>query len=142
MHIEITHDLPELNHHLTTLYQRLNGDLTPLMSKIGGILTGSTQQRFNDKAAPNGLRWQNLKPETQKRKGNNNILVGKGESGLRDIVNEITEQSVSIGTSLHYGKYHQFGTRHMVARPFLGISNDDRAEILAEIAEYLDGATK
>ncbi|MFB2539122.1 hypothetical protein [Acinetobacter sp. c3-l95] len=38
MQINVSNQIPALNQHITSLYQRLNGDLTPLMSSIGAVL--------------------------------------------------------------------------------------------------------
>ena len=38
---------------------------------------------------------------------------------------------LQIGTATDYAHYHQFGTQHIPARPFLGVSDD----LLASIKE-------
>ena len=138
MHITVTHDLPELNQHLTTLYERLNGNLTPLMSAIGAILESSTRERFSTKKAPNGTTWKSLLPDTLKSKGNNNILVFKGDL-MRSITFHASSESVVVGTDRHYGKYHQLGGINLVARPFLGLSEDDKSTISDLIQDFIDG---
>lgn len=113
------------------------GDLTPLMRDIGRYLEGATEQRFADKKAPSGLSWANLLPSTQQRKGDNNILIDSG-----DLVSSITHytsgDSVTVGVSEPYGVYHQLGTPKMVARPFLGLSDNDKNEIGWLINDYLE----
>lgn len=138
MQIEITHDLPELNQHLTTLYERLNGDLTPLMSAIGAILESSTRERFSAKKEPNGTAWKSLLPDTLKSKGNNNILVDTGDL-MRSITFHASSESVVVGTDRHYGKYHQLGGINLVARPFLGLSEDDKSTIGDLIEDFING---
>lgn len=128
-------DLPLLRDNVETLREKL-GDLTPLMDEIGGILEDSTRKRFNDKQAPNGTSWANLMPSTQAKKGNNNILVQSGD--LRDdITHHANATSTTVGTPKIYGVYHQFGTSDMKARPFLGLSDEDKEDIYAEINKYL-----
>lgn len=139
MHITVTHDLPELNQHLTTLYERLNGDLTPLMSAIGAILESSTRERFSTKKAPDGMTWESLLPDTVKtKKGNPNILVFKGDL-MRSITFHASSESVVVGTDRHYGKYHQLGGINLVARPFLGLSEDDKSTISDLIEDFING---
>lgn len=127
---------------IAELYQKLNGDLTPLMQAIGGVLESSTIERFNvSKQAPDGSYWANLLPHTIAKKVNKNgddagILVEKGR--LSDGINwYFDKNSVTIGTPETYGVYHQFGTKHMPARPFLGLSNEDKQDIYTMINDYL-----
>lgn len=137
MQLVITHQLPQLQQHLDEIYHKLNGDLSPLLDAIGTVLRDSTHQRFNTKIAPDGVRWANLMPNTVKRKRNNNILVDGGE--LSRILYQVTAHSVAVGTDTNYGAYHQLGTSRMVARPFLGISNQDEQDINSIINLFLRG---
>lgn len=133
--IDISNDLPLLQDNVEALTERL-GDLTPLMQAIGNLLEGSTRQRFLDKKAPDGTSWANLMPSTQTHKGNNNILVKSGDL-LRSITNHADKYSVTVGTPESHGVYHQFGTDKMTARPFLGLSDEDKEEIYELINEIL-----
>lgn len=139
MQIEINHDLPELNQHLTALYQRLNGDLTPLMKAIGAILENSTRERFSTKQSPDGIAWENLLPDTVKAKGNSEILVDKGDL-MKSITHHANADSIVVGSDRHYAKYHQSGdVNNLVARPFLGLSVDDKSTINDLIEAYVNG---
>ena len=145
MQFDVTHTIPALSEHLTDLQQRLNGDLTPLMQAIGSVLEGSTRQRFADKQSPNGVAWAVLMPSTVKAKnGRSNILVDSGDL-IRSITFHATSDSVVIGTDRPYGKYHQTGTKKangntkMVARPFLGLSEQDKSDIGDLINDFLAG---
>ena len=145
MQIDITHDIPALNEHLATLQQRLNGNLTPLMQAIGSVLEGSTRQRFADKETPNGASWAILGEKTVKAKnGRSNILVDSGDL-IRSITFHPSSDSVVIGTDRPYGKYHQTGTKKangetkMVARPWLGLSAQDKSDIGDLINDFLAG---
>lgn len=145
MQIDVTHDILALNEHLATLQQRLNGNLTPLMQAIGSVLEGSTRQRFADKQSPNGVAWAVLMPATVKAKnGRSNILVDSGDL-IRSITFHASSDGVVIGTDRPYGKYHQTGTKKanrntkMVARPWLGLSQQDQFDINDLIVGYLAG---
>lgn len=145
MQINVTDQIPALNEHLTALQQRLNGDLTPLMQAIGSLLEGSTRQRFADKVSPNGVAWAVLMPSTVKAKnGRSNILVDSGDL-IRSITFHASNDSVVIGTDRPYGKYHQTGTKKadgstkMVARPWLGLSQQDQFDINDLIMDFLAG---
>lgn len=119
------------------LHQRLSGDLTPLMQDIGTLLQRSTRERFLSKQDPDGNHWQNLLPSTQAKKGDNNILVQLGLLGK--IGYNAYADRVEVGSTQDYGVYHQFGTSAMVARPFLGLSDEDEQGIYATINDYLQG---
>lgn len=140
MQIDVTDQIPSLNQHLTTLYQRLNGDLTPLMQAIGSLLEGSTRQRFADKQSPDGRSWAALMPATVKAKTGRGggILVDRGDL-MRSITFHAASDHVVIGTDRPYGKYHQTGTVRMTARPFLGVSTQDQADIRDLINDYIAG---
>lgn len=142
MQLTITHQLPQLNDHISQLYLRLGGDLTPLMATIGGILENSTRERFSSKTAPDGTSWQQLKPSTvkQKKGRGGGILVDRGDL-MKSITHHATSHSVAVGTDRHYGKYHQVGTKHMPARPFLGISASDGNNIQDVLNQFLREAT-
>lgn len=164
MQINANDEFPELNEHLTALYQRLNGDLTPLMRGIGALLEGSTRDRFRTKRDPGGVAWANLAPETVKSKNaRGGILVDHGDL-MRSITYHASSQAVAVGTDRPYGKYHQTGTNPYIirpkdkkalsfngvvvkqvnhpglpARPFLGLSTDDKAEIRELINDFMSG---
>lgn len=135
--IDASSDLPLLQDNIIQLTQKL-GDLTPLMDAIGGILESSTRQRFNDKQAPNGVKWADLLPSTQDKKGNNNILIQSGDL-MASITHHANATSTTVGTPKIYGVYHQFGTSDMAARPFLGLSDEDKTDIYDLINEHLTG---
>lgn len=142
MQLTITHQLPQLNDYIGQLYQRLGGDLTPLMLAIGSILENSTRECFSSKTAPDGTSWQQLKPSTvkQKKGRGGGILVERGDL-MKSITHHATSHSVAVGTDRHYGKYHQVGTKHMPARPFLGISASDDDNIQDVLNQFLREAT-
>lgn len=135
--IDASSDLPLLQDNIIQLTQKL-GDLTPLMDAIGGILESSTRQRFNDKQAPSGVKWADLMPSTQAKKANNNILVQSGDL-MASITHHVNATSTTVGTPKIYGVYHQFGTSDMKARPFLGLSDEDKEDIYDLINEHLTG---
>lgn len=166
MQIDITHDIPALNEHLTALQQRLNGNLTPLMQAIGEMLVSSTKQRFVDEESPSGVSWATLAGSTiQAKNGRTGILKSGYGGGLMDSIHaQADNNSVIVGTDKVYGKYHQTGTapyeirpkekkalkfngrfakvvHHpgLPARPFLGLSEQDKSDIGDLINDFLAG---
>lgn len=121
---------------------------------VGELIGGNILERFINRQDHNGNYWANLMPNTLKYKTNqrtvtnNNFPDGKTveagilvESGdlFRSLTMKADQYSVTIGTPEEYGKYLQTGTRKMVARPFLGLSNDDKQDIYVMINDYLMG---
>lgn len=73
--------------------------------------------------------------------GRAQILVESGD--LRDTLSyDARTNQLAFGTNRKYGATHQFGDpeRGIPARPFLGLSGDDRDAILEILADHLDRA--
>lgn len=121
---------------------RRGENLAPALRDVGEHLLNSTHDRFDAEVAPDGTPWAPLSPAYARRKKKNpdKILVLDGY--LEDFpAASVDEHSVAIGTNRIYGATHQFGDerRHIPARPFLGLSDADRAEVLSIFGEYLTG---
>ncbi len=149
MQLDVTNELPQLNERLKGVYNHLNGDFTPLMERIGTLVLRSTAGRFETKTDPSGASWEQLMPSTLQSKRNIDnsdrenvgILVEAGnleDSFSKDSAVQVFPFSVIVGTDEKYGKYHQVGTKHMKARPFLGLSDDDKAEIQQALNEFIE----
>jgi len=111
--------------------------LRPCLAAIGEHLAETTKRRFATSTAPDGTRW---KPT---RKGNR-PLVDTGQLAHTIRWQPITG-GVAVGTDRFADLFengaavHQFGSRDgtIPARPFLGLSNDDRTTILAIVEAHL-----
>lgn len=138
----------------------LAGDLTPLWQEVGDSLVTSTQMRFEAGRGPNGVPW---KPSRRAQQEDGRTLIDSGI--LRTSINRVADaDGVTIGTNIRYAAAHQFGatiraktsrglrfrvgdrwiTKRQVflpPRPFLGVDDDDRAEILAIATDHLRAAT-
>lgn len=143
MHINVTHDIALLNEQLKALNERLKGDLTPVMDNIGAILENGARKRFESKTDPKGKAWEGYKEGSRnaKRKKSEQLLI-EGRHLLDSLTYHASSQSVAVGVSMFYGKYHQLGTNHLPARPFLGISAEEEANINETLAGWLQGAFK
>lgn len=146
MQISANDEFPELNQRLISIYQTLNGDLTPLTSAIGALIEGSTRDRFRTKTDPKGDPWAELMPSTKEYKhGSGGVLVEYGDL-MRSITYHASSASVAIGTDRPYGKYHQTGTKNadgserMAARIFLGISESDKSAINEILDDFISEA--
>ena len=112
---------------VNAIFERVQGDR--LLTLLGNLVRSQTVKHFQIEEGPAG-KWAPLKASTvaRKRGGAGQILTDTGR--LRGSVMSIVgSDMVEIGTNVHYGKYHQGGTRRMVARPFVGLTADDKDEL-------------
>lgn len=103
-------------------------DLAPMLDELGQDEVARVVQRFEQSRSPDGTAWQALK--RPRPRGGDRPLQDTGV-----LMGSITAQAhgniLQIGTATDYAHYHQFGTQHIPARPFLGVSDD----LLASVKE-------
>jgi phage gpG-like protein len=128
----------------SAMRQRM-ADPVPALKRVGRYVTELSKQAFEDGADPEThVPWPELSWATmQKRRGSTaQILVNSGRL-RKDIHPIITgRRSVAIGTNVSYGKYHQFGTRDIPERPFLGIDGPGEREIQNIVMRYIERGTR
>lgn len=135
----------------------LGQDLRPVLSDFGEILIESTQRRFVTGTAPDGSTWAPLRARQGKP------LLDTGT--MRDQIDaNVGTDFVEIVASARQARWHQFGTDPFVilprrkqalawpggpgprkrvdhpgvpARPFLGLSDQDREQMDAVVRAYL-----
>jgi phage virion morphogenesis protein len=132
------------------------------LKNIGQQLVKSVRRRFSAQKAPDGTAWKPLNPEYAKGKRGTKMLQEQGmRSGLLgSIVYQVGPHRVAVGTNKIYAAIHQFGgtivprngdflafrmggkvvfARKVVipARPYLGISTEDRQEILQVVEDHI-----
>lgn len=108
-------------------------DVAELAYATGELLVSSTQRRMHEeKAGPDGDAWAPWSPDyaATRLPGVHSLLVGENHL-LTSIWNHTSGHVVRIGTPLPYGAVHQFGSSDGTtpARPYLGLSPSDRADI-------------
>ncbi len=119
---------------------------------IGALVEDQTKRRIaDDKTAPDGTPWADWSAgyrESMARPGRTNprsLLVGSPSHLLHSIQHFTQGDSVRVGTPLIYGAIHQFGGdptqghAPIPARPYLGISASDAAEISDLVIDHLGG---
>lgn len=135
--IDIEIDDAELKAELQQLAAKL-GDLKPFFDDVGETLLNSTRARFQSQTDPAGAPWPALSPAYAKRKPRNPDKILTLWGHLRGtLVKAADKDSLRIGTPLIYGATHQFGRDPIPARPFLGLSAEDRTDLLDALHEYL-----
>ena len=143
--IRVTINDTQLQQRLSQLASRYL-DLTPANAQIGEYLLRRTRRRFDTEIAPDGTPWNPLAASTIKAKrrrqetGRPYRTRARPESILKDtftlrdsITYQASRDKVAVGTNISYGIFNQAN------RPFLGLDDADRSEIVAIISDYLDG---
>lgn len=125
------------------------GDLRPIMDDIGEYMTKATKDRFGRGEAPDGSKWVANSPATLARKKDTRPLFGETGMLSSQISHEAGSDFVEIGSNRIQAAMMQFGGTkaafpHLFgdipARPFIGVSAEDEANILDIISEALGSA--
>ena len=121
--------------------RRRGGSLEPALRSIGELLLNSTRARFDSQTSPDGAPWAPLKPRTLARKKRNRDKILTEEGRLRGtLAYRVGDGWVEVGSPLIYGATHQHGRGPIPARPYLGLSPEDAADVREEILDFVRGA--
>lgn len=111
-----------------------------LMDTIGETFVSSTQQRFQDGIGPDGKKWQ----QSKRAAAEGGQTLVKSAQLRNSISYEASPQMVCVGSNKIYARIHQLGGKAgrgrkvtIPERPYLGINDEDRAEIKALMVEEL-----
>jgi phage gpG-like protein len=102
------------------------GDPLPALERLRALLAGGEQEVWSTQGMSIGFHWAS--PVEADRKTDPTLLVATG--ALRSsLTGEGAGEPASavelrFGTDVPYGRFHQFGTRKMTARQFMGLSPD------------------
>lgn len=113
-------------------------DSTLRRAMLSGVKRGKGKKRRQLTRRGGGTKAGAIRKLAGKR-----ILVESGD--LRDTLRyRATATGLEFGTDRKYGATHQFGdeARGIPARPYLGINDEDRAEILGILRRHLDAALR
>jgi phage virion morphogenesis protein len=138
---------------------RVGRDPSPALKALGPLLAVSTRNRIVAEQAPDGAAWPALLPEYAAGKRGPGMLRERAMRGglFASLTSEVDGKKLRVGTNKIYGAVHQFGAvirprksealvfklgKRVVraqkvtipARPFLGISEEDR-ETVADVFE-------
>lgn len=126
--------------------QQSVGNLSPALREIGETLKESTKQRFSSKTGPGGQAWLGNSDLTIERKGRDFPLTDHGTLGNTIDYQLFGNDGVDIGSPMQYAAMMQFGGTKsefpslwgdIPDRPFLGISEQDKSDILTIIQRHL-----
>lgn len=133
---------------LRELHQ-LTGNLRPALVEIGEDLVESTKRRFVTSTAPDGSDWAlNSVLSTLLYKEGDKPLVNHGTLSDQIFYNASADE-LEVGSTMEYAAMMQFGGTKdefphlwgdIPARPFLGLSDQDRTDILTVLARHINQA--
>ena len=121
------------------------------MQEIAEYLRVSTVNRFKEGKAPDGTTWAPNSPVTLARKTDPRPLFGMNDRLNKEFGIRSGPDFAEISSVLPYAAMMQFGGAKAVyphlwgdipARPFFGISEADRTNILDIVTEYIEAAVQ
>ena len=105
------------------------------LRKSGLFLEREVKLNFAHQSDPDGKPWAPLKPSTLRRKKTTAILRETGALAASIAMEGPVGNQVRVVAGQAYGIWLQTGTRKMVARPFLGISEERHIPKIRKIFE-------
>jgi phage virion morphogenesis protein len=145
---------------------RLGRDPSPPLKALGPLLVASTRDRITREVTPEGAPFRPLNPAYAAGKRGPGILRERAARGglFGSLTSEQSGRRLRVGTNKIYAAVHQFGAEirakrapklvfrlggrlvfagrvTIPARPFLGISEEDREEILHVFGLFIRRAT-
>lgn len=111
-----------------------------LLTKLGETIKTQTKLRISsEKRSPDGKPWAPWRPSTAARRKGGSLLQDTGAL-MGGIHKSVAGDTLTVGSGVFYGAFHQFGTRKMVARPFLGLSSANARQLENQALRLLIGA--
>jgi phage gpG-like protein len=104
-------------------------DYTPIMEKVSALMLGSVRRNFGEGGRP--MTWMPLK-----KTGEASYLFQSG-SLLQSIMPTFGQTFAEVASHEFYDKFLQFGTKKMVARPFMLFQTEDVERITVLFGEQL-----
>lgn len=117
-----------------------------LLASVGEEIITQTKDRFAEKKTPDGDDWADIADSTKEyylkkfgSKNHANGILWRTGNLMDSLTHEVGSWSVVVGATKIYAAVHQYGwkERNIIARPYLGLSPDDRAEIAGIIESFL-----
>ncbi len=125
-------------------------DLSPVMKDIAGIFADASEQAFNTEVDPNtGQPWEPLTEahsNARKERGYIGSILAMTGQLAASLQSDYGMDFAQVGSNLTYAAIHQHGgiadmrpsNAAIHARPFLGVSHEDREEIMAALEAHLN----
>lgn len=137
----LIYDFSGLDRFAARLARLTRLDRRQLLDDLGAALESQTRRRIQEeKESPGGEEWADWSPRyAARRHGGHSLLMAEGH--LDDSITHVPgNDEVEAGSNLIYGATHQFGDpeRNIPARSWLGLSDDNEAELDEIAAAFLD----
>ncbi|PCH65804.1 MAG: phage virion morphogenesis protein [Rhodobacteraceae bacterium] len=136
------------------------GDMTPVMQDLAELWLSSTQDRMERGEQPDGTPFAPRSPTTLEQYAAQGFIFGAPLNLTGEMRQQLATESGSdflrIGSNAIQSAVMQFGASQgafgstakggpipwgdIPARPFLGISDEDETNMMAELAEWLETA--
>lgn len=114
------------------------------LKQSGLVMMRSIDENFREEGRPE--KWKPLKPATiagRRKKGKGGVMILQDDGILKgSITPRQTKDTVAIGTSVPYGKVHQFGTAKVPQRKFLLFQESDIKTIEKIFEKHADKSMK
>jgi len=151
--MQFKYDIQNLGPVLGTLRKVKNSvkHMRAFFKTAGGLIIESVTRNFMAGGRP---KWEPLTPSTirRRRQGegtgapkplrDTNVLMVSIGRPSKDGIFEVGNKEVTVGTNVPYARYHQFGTRHMPARPFMMVQKEDEQKIVQAALDEIKKAAK
>ncbi len=127
-------------------------DFTAPLKIARQLLVSATKMNFALGQSPDGIPWAPLKrPRSRPRDKRKGRKAGSVDLPLRDSntlmnsltangpgsVDEISGNTLRWGTSVFYAPFHQYGTRYIRPRPFLGMTPELKQRIDSVLKKFI-----
>lgn len=122
-------------------------DLRVPLKECAVLIKSDVSNNFQGSHAPDGTPWKPLKRKRSGKRHKGSIPKPLLDTGLlrasavangRGHVEEITANSLEVGSNLEYAGWQNDGTRTIPAREFIGFSNSLIADIEEVLADFLE----
>lgn len=113
----------------------------PALKITGQLAVRAVQRNFAAQRDPQGKPWARLSAATierrrNKKKSSIRILIDTGR--LRNSINyQSDSKEARVGTNVLYAPFHNFGTRRMPQREFMGVTSEDETGIVNALNAYV-----
>ena len=104
-------------------------DWVPALRRAAVLLAAEAKLAFHYGRAPDGSAWKPLKNPSRKRGGatakplrDTGLLMASLAGGGPQHAEDVSPLALVWGTRVRYAGFHQYGTKHIPARPFLGFT--------------------
>lgn len=120
-------------------------DPSPAMRMIAEEIRGEVDLAFRESRTPSGEAWTPLLQETvAKRRGTTAQPLRDTGRLATSVMTAHGLDHATVGTNVDYAGFHQHGTRHIPARPFMPepeeLAGDQSHLVLNALQDHIDRA--